>query len=90
MSELRKLAEELTALADRYDKLADSSEVALAEIVLDAEAFHAAVEWMNGSDPPCCFDACPNGLSACDRAQDETGKCFRDLWRKQAREQNEE
>lgn len=90
MSELRKFAEEATALADRYDKLADSSEAALAEMVLDAEALHAAVDWMNGSDPPCVWGECPRGITDCDRAQNETGECFLELWRKQAREENEE
>ena len=88
MQQLRKMAEEMLALVDRYEKVENSGEAALAEMCLDAEALHFAADWMNGSDPPCVWGECPHGRTDCSRTSEESGECFIDLWRKQAMEAN--
>lgn len=50
MSELRKLAREVSELADRYDAVMALDEAALADLHRRAEAFERAVEW---SKPSC-------------------------------------
>jgi hypothetical protein len=87
MSELRKLAREVSELADRYDAVMALDEAALADQHRRAEAFDRVLEWSKDIGLPCEYEECPHGYAECERGFSDAPKCWRELWMRLPKEE---